>query len=466
MYAVNLALVLFLVFANAFFVVSEFAIVKIRRTKLEELAHAGNKRAKIAIKITYLSAIQLGITLASLGLGWIGEPAVSRLLELWFAGFFNGNTILLHSVSFGVAFGFITLLHVVLCELVPKSLAIQHTERYVLSIARPLYLFNQIFAPFIWVFDHVTNGILRLMGTRVSNENDEAHSEEEIKLIINASQKDGVIDDTEGEIIQNAIDFSEICAHEIMIPRQDMKCLYLDDTYDEIMEFVRGNKHTRYPLCKDDKDSIVGMIHIRDLLEHQEQLHDKDILSKIARKILFVPENKSISEILHQMMAKHIHIAIVVDEYGGTAGMLSMEDILEELVGDIMDEHDDMEEEQMEFVTDGRFYVRGGSAYIIYDESEVSGLAGCKTTIRVDDRSVKMKRIGEAGFGAELYFEKGKRFSSVYETPYGPMGIEVLTDRVQSSIDMEKGSGCIDVEYQVSMEGLAEGRNRITIEIM
>ena len=377
MYAVNLALVLFLVFANAFFVVSEFAIVKIRRTKLEELAHAGNKQAKIAIKITdrlntYLSAIQLGITLASLGLGWIGEPAVSRLLELWFAGFFNGNTILLHSVSFGVAFGFITLLHVVLGELVPKSLAIQHTERYVLSIARPLYLFNQIFAPFIWVFDHVTNGILRLMGTRVSNENDEAHSEEEIKLIINASQKDGVIDDTEGEIIQNAIDFSEICAHEIMIPRQDMKCLYLDDTYDEIMEFVRGNKHTRYPLCKDDKDSIVGMIHIRDLLEHQEQLHDKDILSKIARKILFVPENKSISEILHQMMAKHIHIAIVVDEYGATAGMLSMEDILEELVGDIMDEHDDMEEEPMKMLSDTVCQFEG--TYLIEDAYECLGL--------------------------------------------------------------------------------------------
>ena len=358
MYAVNLALVLFLVFANAFFVVSEFAIVKIRRTKLEELAHAGNKQAKIAIKITdrlntYLSAIQLGITLASLGLGWIGEPAVSRLLELWFAGFFNGNTILLHSVSFGVAFGFITLLHVVLGELVPKSLAIQHTERYVLSIARPLYLFNQIFAPFIWVFDHVTNGILRLMGTRVSNENDEAHSEEEIKLIINASQKDGVIDDTEGEIIQNAIDFSEICAHEIM-------------------EFVRGNKHTRYPLCKDDKDSIVGMIHIRDLLEHQEQLHDKDILSKIARKILFVPENKSISEILHQMMAKHIHIAIVVDEYGGTAGMLSMEDILEELVGDIMDEHDDMEEEPMKMLSDTVCQFEG--TYLIEDAYECLGL--------------------------------------------------------------------------------------------
>ena len=135
-----------------------------------------------------------------------------------------------------------------------------------------------------------------------------------------------------------------------------------------------------------------------------------------------------------------------------------MKDITLKIIG--KQSYDDMEEEQMEFVTDGRLYVRGGSAYIIYDESEVSGLAG------VDDRSVKMKRIGEAGFGTELYFEKGKRFSSVYETPYGPMGIEVLTDRVQNSIDMEKGSGCIDVEYQVSMEGLAEGRNRITIEIM
>ena len=141
-----------------------------------------------------------------------------------------------------------------------------------------------------------------------------------------------------------------------------------------------------------------------------------------------------------------------------------MKDITLKIIG--KQSYDDMEVEQMEFVTDGRLYVRGGSAYIIYDESEVSGLAGCKTTIRVDDRSVKMKRIGEAGFGTEFYFEKGKRFSSVYETPYGPMGIEVLTDRVQNSIDMEKGSGCIDVEYQVSMEGLAEGRNRITIEIM
>ena len=168
-YVFNLFLVLVLVFCNAFFVVSEFAIVKIRRTKLEELAHAGSKRAKIALKInehmnTYLSAIQLGITLASLGLGWLGEPAVSRLLEDLFSGFFADNKILLHSLSFGIAFTFITLLHVVFGELVPKSMAIQDTERYALIIAPPLYTFNKIFAPFIWVFDHVTMWILKLMG--------------------------------------------------------------------------------------------------------------------------------------------------------------------------------------------------------------------------------------------------------------------------------------------------------------
>ena len=188
-YVFNLALVLLLVFANAFFVVSEFAIVKIRRTKLEELAHFGNKRAKIALKITenlntYLSAIQLGITLASLGLGWIGEPAVSHLLEDLFTDYFADNKVLLHSISFGVAFGFITLLHVVLGELVPKSLAIQNTETYALVIAKPLYVFKHIFSPFIWVFDQVTAGILHLMGVQQSNENDDAHSEEEIKLML------------------------------------------------------------------------------------------------------------------------------------------------------------------------------------------------------------------------------------------------------------------------------------------
>ena len=344
-YVINLGLVLFLVFANAFFVVSEFAIVKIRRTKLEELAHQGSKRAKIALKIndklnTFLSAIQLGITIASLGLGWIGEPAVSKLLELGFGYWLSDNPVLLHSISFGVAFTFITLLHVVLGELVPKSLAIQDTERYVLRIAPALYTFNRIFSPFIWIFDHVSIWILKAMGVRQAVEDENAHSEEEIKIIIDASQGAGIIDETEGEIIQNAINFSEICAHEIMMPRQDMKCLYTHYSFEEALDFIKKHGHNRFPICDKDRDHVVGMIHIRDFLEHSGEKAEKDFLKRISRKILFVPENKSISEILQEMMCQRIHLAIVVDEYGGTAGMLTMEDILEELVGDILDEHD------------------------------------------------------------------------------------------------------------------------------
>ena len=377
---INIFLVLFLVFCNAFFVVSEFAIVKMRRTKLEELAHNGSKRAKIALKInehlnTYLSATQLGITLASLGLGWLGEPAVSRLLESWFAGLFSGNEMLLHSVSFGVAFTFITLLHVVLGELVPKTLAIQNTEQYTLLVAVPLYTFNKVCTPIIWCFDNLSLWILKVMGVQAADESEEAHSEEEIKLIIDASQKGGVIDDTESEIIQNAICFSEIYAHEIMIPRQDMVCIYQNNSFEEIMELVKQNKHTRFPLCNGDKDQILGMIHIRDLLECKNTEH-KDILKKIVRNILFVPENKSVSEILHEMMKKRIHLAIVVDEYGGTAGLLSMEDILEELVGDIRDEHDEGIDESVKII-DEKVCVFDGM-YLVEDAYDCLDLPECE----------------------------------------------------------------------------------------
>jgi CBS domain containing-hemolysin-like protein len=290
-------------------------------------------------------------------------------LENLFDGLLENNPVLLHSISFGIAFTFITLLHVVLGELVPKSMAIQNTEKYVLLIAIPLYTFNKICTPIIWCFDHVSIWILKLMHIQKADENEDAHSEEEIKLIIDASQKGGVIDDTESEIIQNAICFSEIFAHEIMIPRQDMVCIYQDSSYDEVMELVKENKHTRFPLCAGDKDQILGMIHIRDLLEMKDDTSHKDILHKIVRKILFVPENKSISEILHEMMKKRIHLAIVVDEYGGTAGLLSMEDILEELVGDIRDEHDDATEEPVKKINEKVCEFDG--VYLVEDACEV-----------------------------------------------------------------------------------------------
>jgi len=383
-YVFNLSLVLILVLANAFFVVSEFSIVKVRRTKLEELVQQGNARAKIALRIiehldSYLSGIQLGITLASLGLGWIGEPAVSRLLASTFGYFFEINPVLLRTISFAIAFGFITVLHVVVGELIPKSLAIQKTETFVLIIAYPLYIFHKILHPLIWIFDRMAMKSLKLMGVRPDSDSDLAHSEEEIRLIVTESQRGGIIDRTESEIIKNAIDFSDIFAHEVMVPRQDIKCLFIGDNLEEVMYLLKQTRHTRYPLCDDDKDNIVGMVHMRDLLVHYaEYMQDphKIDLRKIARDVLFVPENKPISEILHQMMHRRIHMAIVVDEYGGTAGLLSMEDILEELVGDIMDEHDIITDEPMKRIDENTFEFDG--MVVFEDTCEFMQLKECE----------------------------------------------------------------------------------------
>ncbi len=361
----KLAFALFLVLMNGFFVISEFAIVKIRRTRLEELARHGSKKAVVALKVTgaldsYLSATQLGITLSSLALGWIGEPAVAFLIEPLVGDLFPNNPLVLHTVSFAIAFTLITLLHVVVGELIPKSLAIQKTEAMVNLIIYPLYVFSKIGYPIIYVFDHLAAIGLKLMGIKPAKESDIAHSEEELKLIVSASQKGGVIDQTESEIIKNAVDFSDKIAREIMIPRQDMICLYSEDSYEENMRVIDSTKHTRYPVCSEDRDNIIGMVHIRDIMKDQNLPHPTHDLHQMLREILMVPESMSVSEILHRMKKRRIHIAIVVDEYGGTAGLVSMEDILEEIVGDIMDEHDDASvEPEFKMLEKGVFEVDG-----------------------------------------------------------------------------------------------------------
>lgn len=345
---------------NAFFVAAEFSIVKIRRSRLEEIEAHGNKKAKLAIKITssldsYLSATQLGITLASLALGWIGEPALAVIIDPLFGHWLKDDPILMHSVSIATAFTIITLLHVVFGELVPKSIAIQKTETAVMLVVRPLYLFAQIFRPIIYIFDHLAALALKLIGIQPAHDSDLVHSEEEIKLIAGASQRGGIIDKTESEIIKNAVDFSDKIAREIMVPRQDMECLYLENTYEENFDIVKQSNHTRYPVCDEDKDNIVGMIHLRDILMNEDE---KDI-TKMLREVLFVPESLSVSEVLHTMKRRRIHMAIVIDEYGGTSGLISMEDVLEELVGDIQDEHDTADDVYEKRLEDGSFEFLG-----------------------------------------------------------------------------------------------------------
>lgn len=361
--ALMIILALVLVFLNGFFVLSEFAIVKVRRSKLEELVKNGaGGSAILALKISnslnsYLSATQLGITLSSLALGWIGEPAIAKLFNFIFLLVLGEENLLLaHTLGFVVAFILITLLHVVLGELVPKSIAIAKAEQMALLVARPLHYFSVLLYPFIRLFDALSNGFLKMMGIRSASEYEVAHSDEELKIIVGESLKGGFIDSIEGEIIKNAVDFSDTVAKEIMTPRKDMICLDAEESYEENLRIVMETNHTRYPYCKEGKDNILGMIHIRDLL--QDMVGKKRDLGAIVRQPLIVPENSSVSEILKKMNKDQIHTALVVDEYGGTSGLLTMEDIIEEIIGEISDEYDLKNEEILQI--DERTYKASG----------------------------------------------------------------------------------------------------------
>lgn len=352
-----------LVLLNAFFVLSEFALVKVRKTRLEELVKIGNSNAKLALKMsqrldTYLSATQLGITLSSLALGWVGEPAIAKLLAALFESMdLRENLIFIHSMSVVIAFLSITFLHVVLGEIVPKSLAIAKSEKAALFAARPLHVFWVVFYPVVRLFDVIAHFFLKKVGIN-PKEHDGTHSEEELKIIVGESLREGIIDSVEGEIIKNAVDFSDTSAKEIMTPRKDMVCLDEENSYEENIDIVLKSRFTRYPYCKGSKDNIIGMVHIRDLLSRSiftPEMHD---FKQIVRKMIIVPESASISQILIKMKKEQIHTALVIDEYGGTAGLLTMEDIIEEIMGEISDEYD-LKQEGVNKLEEGVFELEG-----------------------------------------------------------------------------------------------------------
>lgn len=378
---------LFLVLLNGFFVLSEFAIVKVRRSKLEEMVKQGKHNAALALKMsnsldTYLSATQLGITLSSLALGWIGEPALAKLIEPTFTYFLGDNLVLLHTISFTIAFTVITFLHVVFGELIPKSIAIAKAETMVLIVAKPLYVFWLLFYPLIRFFDIIAAFFVKRMGIAQASEHELAHSEEEIRIIVNESFKGGYIDSVESEIIKNAVDFSETVAREIMTPRKDMVCINSEKSFDENVLLITTTRYTRYPYCHGGKDNISGMIHTRDLL-NSALTHQSVPMSQFVRPIIMAPENASISDILTKMNKERTHIALIVDEYGGTSGLLTMEDILEEIVGDTRDEHDSnnemihqIDEDTYEF--DGMVNLEKVEELmrIVFDETEQSVTIG------------------------------------------------------------------------------------------
>lgn len=365
----NVFIIFFLVFMNGFFVAAEFSMVKVRKSRIETLLAQGTTGAKYAKDIvnnlnSYLSACQLGITLASLGLGWIGEPSISKIIMPLFK-LFNLSDVAAHSISFIIAFTIITAFHIVLGELAPKSLAIINTEKIALITAAPLIFFFKITYPIIWLFNHSTNAILSIFNISLTEEHEVAHTDEEIKLLAEESYKHGLIDKTELTFVDNIFDFSEKTVKDIMIPRTDMVCIFKEDSFDKILEMAMEEQLTRYPVCENSKDEIIGFIHIKDLYKQKIEGNEQSI-EKITRSILSVPESTSISVLFKKFKKEKEHMAIIIDEYGGTSGLVTIEDILEEIVGEIQDEFDEGLEE-IQLLNDGNYIVDGK---VILDDIE------------------------------------------------------------------------------------------------
>jgi CBS domain containing-hemolysin-like protein len=337
-------LTIFLVFLNGFFVAAEFAIVKVRSTQLSNLSGLSKNVTAAAKKVTsnldgYLAATQLGITLASLGLGWVGEEMMTKIILTSFEALnISIPASTAHKIAIPVAFFCITVLHIVFGELAPKSIAIRKPAATTLLVAIPLQIFYVVFRPFIWMLNGFANSLLRLIGIPPAKEQD-IHSEEELKLIIAESQEGGAIEETERQLIHNVFDFDDRRVKGILTHRKDIIALNAAMPFDELVDKVIMEGYSRYPVYNNSIDDLIGIIYTKDLVKG---IHEKTIKSvnDILRPVFYIPDSMKIKVLLRNFQLNRQQLAIVTDEFGDTEGLVTMEDVLEQLVGDIQDEHD------------------------------------------------------------------------------------------------------------------------------
>ena len=335
-----------LVAMNGFFVIAEFSLVSVRRTRIDELIAQGNARARVVRKAIedpdrFIAATQLGITLASLGLGWMGEPAFADLLApLLIAIPGPWDDVLAYSIAGGLAFAIITFLHVVLGELAPKSVALQNAERASLIVARPIAFTETIFRPAIWLLNGTGNGLLKLLGLRAASGHERVHSVEELKMLVRESQEGGAIEAHQEEMLQKVFRFGERQVREVMIPRPDVIGVDADATVQDLLGLFTEASHARFPVYEDDLDNIVGIVAVKDVLRAlAQQPADMDApVRSLVRPASFVPETVAVADLFADMRASHNQMAIVIDEYGGTAGVVTLEEVVEEIVGRLSDE--------------------------------------------------------------------------------------------------------------------------------
>lgn len=326
-----------LVLANGFFVAAEYSFVRVRGTQLQELAKAGSARAKLGAHISarldaYISAAQLGVTLASLAIGWIGEPAVAALVEPLFRWL---PEPVFHVIAFLLAFGAITYVHIVVGELAPKYLALQRAVQLALLCAYPLDLFYRVMFPFIWFVNNSANSLLRWIGIKPRADLN-VHSDEELKMLIAASARQGILQESERVIVGNALDFADTLVRQVMVPRTEIVAVPEELDLVGLIAMARQHRLSRFPVYRDDLDHIVGVVHVKDLVgvdrSSKAKAHD------IMRRVPAIPETLRLDQALAEFRRQHAQLAIVIDEYGGTAGLVTLEDVLEELVGEVGDE--------------------------------------------------------------------------------------------------------------------------------
>ncbi len=353
----SLVLVVLFLLMNAFFVIAEFALVRVRRSQLEIAMSRGARGASNALTIVnnvnaYLSACQLGITLASLALGWLGEPVFAALIRPLFE-LFGAPEAVIAICAVAIGYFIMTTLHVVVGELIPKSLAIFSTEKYALATATPLLWFYKITYPIMWLFNTITNGVVRLLGHDPANEH-EVYTGDEIKLLVDESTESGLIDPDQNEFVDNVLDLGDKDAEAIMTPRTDVVFLDIEDSLEDNIDIIRQHRYSRYPVCRGNRDHILGFIHIKDL-------YGKPIDTPMSewniRELPPVPETTPIARLIDTLQEE---ICLVVDEHGGTAGIVTLADVMEQIVGRIDDEYRHDADDEVVKLPDGSFVVDGG----------------------------------------------------------------------------------------------------------
>lgn len=390
-FLINIFIILFLLFVNAFFVAAEFSLVKVRKTRLEQLCNEGNKNAKKALKLVndtnrMLAAAQLGVTIASIALGWVAESTIVQIIEP-VIGFFThtANSTPAHIIAVPISFVLVTYFHVLLGEQLPKCISLRHPESLSLLIATPMDIFITIFKPFVLLLEVSGNKILSACHAN-SEDASLVHSTEELDMLVDASYNEGVLNETEAEMLHNMFKFSDLMAKQAMIPRTDMICIPNDISYEELTKQTLENQYTRYPVYEENIDKILGFIHVKDLYSLAMRKGEFSI-KNLIRPLILIPETMTLDNLIIEFKKRHCQIAVVIDEFGGTSGLITLEDVLEEIIGEVQDEFDEEEETDIKEIGENTYIANAmmridevveyfGLKESLFEEDDVDTIAG------------------------------------------------------------------------------------------